>query len=426
MKAVISNRIYLDGLNFEEKESIRKELTYLFKSAANPSASYAQVEKVVNYKSIGNVLSIPQVRTDLIPEYYSVIDKRITVPAEIHIPNIQLYDNQIEIYDKVQDNGILLCKPGWGKTFTALWLAYKFQCKTLVISPNTFIRDMWLAEIEKLFDFPAGRVQTQFREMDSPIIATNIQAIRKMGDDLSKEFGLIIVDECHRTVADSYTNFLNKSYARYKIGLTGTLERKDSKHTLTQDYFGKVVHKAAEANTMAPEVHIIKTDWRLAQGKDWVKRINELAYNQEYLEFIASVAAAYIYQGHKVLIISERVEFSERMAAILPKCEAITGSIGDRKQISEDMLAGKLNAIVATRSIFSEGISINNLSTLVLAFPSSNDPNLEQLCGRVQRTFTGKDKAIVVDIHFASNAEQRQALGRLEVYKRKGWEIKVV
>ena len=40
---------------------------------------------------------------------------------------------------------------------------------------------------------------------------------------------------------------------------------------------------------MAPQVHIIKTDWRLAQGKDWVKRINELAYNQEYLEFIASL-----------------------------------------------------------------------------------------------------------------------------------------
>ena len=26
---------------------------------------------------------------------------------------------------------------------------------------------------------------------------------------------------------------------------------------------------------------------------------------------------------------------------------------------------------------------------------------------------------VVVDIHFASNAEQRQALGRLEVYKKK-------
>ena len=105
-------------------------------------------------------------------------------------------------------------------------VAYKFQCKTLIISPNTFIRDMWLAEIEKLFDFPCRKGTDYFQRMDSPIVATNIQAIGKMGEDLSKEFGLIIVDECHRTVADSYTNFLNKSYARYKIGLTGTLEKK--------------------------------------------------------------------------------------------------------------------------------------------------------------------------------------------------------
>ena len=36
------------------------------------------------------------------------------------------------------------------------------------------------------------------------------------------------------------------------------------------------------------------------------------------------------------------------------------------------------------------------------------------------RTFTGKDKAVVVDIHFASNAEQKQALGRVRRFTKDG------
>ena len=39
------------------------------------------------------------------------------------------------------------------------------------------------------------------------------------------------------------SRIIDKSCARYKIGLTGTLTRKDGRHVVFRDYFGDIVYK---------------------------------------------------------------------------------------------------------------------------------------------------------------------------------------
>ncbi len=73
MKAVISNRIYLEATD-EYKEVLSKELTYTIASY-NPKDPPIVIKNMARIK--GGLVSIPVGRTDLIPEGYEIIDKRI-------------------------------------------------------------------------------------------------------------------------------------------------------------------------------------------------------------------------------------------------------------------------------------------------------------------------------------------------------------
>jgi superfamily II DNA or RNA helicase len=127
-----------------------------------------------------------------------------------------------------------------------------------------------------------------------------------------------------------------------------------------------------------------------------------------------------------VLVIADRVEFLNKVKEYIgDDCAVITGDteFEERKLIKEQILSGEKHAIAGSRQIFSEGISINALSCVILAAPMSNDSLLEQIAGRVQRMHEGKLSPLVVDINFAGYADKKQNNDRLAFYLRKGWQV---
>ena len=88
------------------------------------------------------------------------------------------------------------------------------------------------------------------------------------------------------------------------------------------------------------------------------------------------------------------------------------------KQIFEDK-----NVLYGTQSIFSEGISLDILSCLILGTPVNNEPLLTQLIGRIIRTYDGKKQPTVVDVHLVGNTAKRQANARLGYYIKQGYEV---
>ncbi len=84
-KAIISNRIYLEKLTDEQLKHITKSLTYeLVKNTFQrlPSGKLnpkKQIEYLKAYKLLPKgIITIPQGRSDLIPEGYEILDKRVT------------------------------------------------------------------------------------------------------------------------------------------------------------------------------------------------------------------------------------------------------------------------------------------------------------------------------------------------------------
>lgn len=239
----------------------------------------------------------------------------------------------------------------------------------------------------------------------------------------------ILVSNCHHTPSTTFSEkMLDQFHARYKIGLSGTLLRKDGKQIMFRDYFGTHVLKPPESNTLVPTIKLVNTGITLNPNLSWPERITELVNNADYVRFIAALAKGQIRKGHTVLIIADRVEFLQNVSELIgDDCVLVTGTMGDREKAKEDLLSGKKKAVAGSRQIFSEGLSINSLSCVILAIPISNNESLlDQIIGRIRRQFPGKLQPLVLDMQFSGWAGRKQNDSRLGFYYREGWEVVTV
>ena len=215
----------------------------------------------------------------------------------------------------------------------------------------------------------------------------------------------------HHVSSPTFSKIIDTNYCKYKIGLSGTIERKDGKHVVFRDYFGSKIFKPPKENYMVPSIHIV----------------TKLSNDEEYRHTIAMLAAAYAARGHKVLVVSDRVSFLKACAELTgDKAVCVTGEVPheQREKLILEVLEGNKNVLYGTQAIFSEGISVDSLSCLILGTPVNNEPLLTQLIGRVIRTREGKVSPVVIDMHLRGKTAQRQASNRMGYYMKQGYHIK--
>ena len=426
MKAVLSNRIYLE-VNTETHNKIEKELTYTL--APRMPSDPPIVFKTIRFIREG-LVSIPIGREDLIPSDYEIIDKRITSPVEHEKFKFELRPSQKRVHDEVNDNAIINAWVSWGKTFTGLAIAAKLGQKTLVVTHTTNLRNQWEKEVQKCFGIEPGRIGSGDFKIDAPIVVGNIQSLYRKMDDIKQVFGTVILDEMHHVSSPTFTRIVDEMPARYKVGLTGTLERKDGRHVVFRDYFGNNVFKPPKENYLIPRIDIVQSDIRFLDGAytPWAERINHLATNEEYVHSVSMIAAKYAAEGHKVLVVSDRVAFLKACAILCgDKAVHITGDMGfEEREDTMNMIKKDKNILFGTQSIFSEGISLNELSCLVLGTPINNEPLLTQLIGRVIRDKKGKQQPVVIDIHLKGKTAARQANARMGYYIKQDYEVNIL
>ena len=424
MKAVISNRIYLEVTD-KYKEVLSKELTYTIPSY-NPKDPPMVIKNMARIKS--NLVSIPIGRTDLIPNDYEVVDKRVEKPVEFPDFKFDLRPSQEDAYNEVDDNCIINAWVSWGKTFTGLAIAGKLGQKTLIIVHTVPLRNQWAAEVEKVYGITPGIIGSGKFDLSSPVVIGNTQSLYRRIQDIRREFGTVILDEMHHVSSPTFSKVVDTNYARYKIGLSGTIERKDGKHVVFRDYFGQKVIKPPKENYMTPSIWVHRSEIRFMDGSNipWANKVTQLAYNEEYIHTIALLAAAFATKGHKVLVVSDRVHFLQACAELAgDKAVCVTGEVPheERQTLMSKITTGEANILFGTQAIFSEGISLDDLSCLILGTPVNNEPLLTQLIGRVIRQKEGKRDPIVVDIQLKGNTARRQASNRMGYYMKQGYNI---
>jgi superfamily II DNA or RNA helicase len=426
MKAVFSNRIQIEG-SPALLQAMEEELTYTIPPRI-PSDPPMVIKTIRPLRK--GLVSIPMGRLDLIPEDYEIIDKRVKMPVKLPDFKFTLRESQKWCYDKIDDCAIINAWVSWGKTITALAIAKKLGQKTLIVTHTTNLRNQWEKEVFKAFGVPAGRIGSGMFEIGEPICVGNIQTLYRRIPDIKQHFGTVILDEMHHVSSPTFTRIIDEMPARYKIGLTGTLERKDGRHVVFRDYFGNNVLKPPKENYMTPKVHIIKSEVRFIDGSyiPWAERVNHLVNTEEYIHSISLIAAKYAAEGHKVLVVSDRVAFLKVCHKLVGnKSVCITGDMGFAERDKTMKLIGRSkNILFGTQAIFSEGISLDDLSCLVLATPVNNEPLLTQLIGRIIRQKKDKLQPTVVDIHLKGKTATRQANARMGYYIKQDYKVKVL
>ncbi len=180
---------------------------------------------------------------------------------------------------------------------------------------------------------------------------------------------------------------------------------------------------------MTPSIRIHRSEIRFMDGArtPWANRVTALANDEEYRHTVAMIAAAYAKRGHKVLVVSDRVYFLQRCAELVgDSAICVTGEVAheDRETMLDEIKLGKKDILFGTQAIFSEGISLDDLSCLILGTPVNNEPLLTQLIGRVIRKKEGKKDPVVIDIHLKGNTARKQASNRVGYYMKQGYNIK--
>ena len=426
MKAVLSNRIYLD-VSPTLQSKLDEELTYSI-PPRNPNDPPFVIKNMGIIRK--GLVSLPIGRTDLIPNDYEIVDKRVLQTIPHFDFKYELRHSQQAVFEDLHDSAIINAWVSWGKTVTALAIANKLGQKTLIVTHTLQLRSQWEKEVKKSLGVTAGVIGSGRFEIDAPIVVGNIQTLYRRISDIRKAFGTIILDEMHHVSSPTFTRIIDASSARYKIGLTGTMERKDGKHVIFRDYFSSTVFKPPKENYLVPRVDIVPSGIRFPDGAHtpWATRINAIAYNFEYQNQVALLAANFAARGHKVLVVSDRVDFLNNCRKLVGgNAICVTGKVPhEERPAMLKQVFGDIDILFGTQSIFSEGISLDCLSCLILATPVNNEPLLTQLIGRIIRIYEGKRQPVIVDIHLEGRTARRQASARMGYYIKQGYDVKSI
>lgn len=423
-KAVLSNKIYLNTDVPGAVKHIKDTLTY---HIPQPFAQRPLVMRT--WAKVGSqVIALPKARTDLIPHDAEIVDKRIKDIIRLPDPKVTLRDSQQKVYDEIEGSSIICAKPGWGKTFTALCIAHKFSMKTLVVVHTKALAEQWQGEVRKVFGFGAGLIGDGVKNYAPPIVIGLVRSVDNMRKDLRDKFGLIIIDECHHCPASTFLRTLSAMKNSVTIGLSATPKRRDGKHVVLPDYFGTKMFYPTVENTLTPKITVVDLPMNIpgGVGDAWAERINQLAENDGYRGYVSAVVEAEKRKGRKVMVLSDRTVFLEEMSAQDPDSVCIVGSTSDRRGELDKIKNGDKKVLYGAITIFKEGVSENYFDSLVLAAPISNEYTLEQVIGRVIRTYKDKSSAHVVDLAFNCSTGRNQLAKRKAYYTKEGWAWKQV
>ena len=174
-------------------------------------------------------------------------------------------DHQVELFGETAvllkaGSRRRLAYTGWGKTVLGYHAAATFSVKTLVITTKDDIYKQWLEGAKTFLGLPddvIGEIRGDKCEVHgTDFVVAMIHSLSKDGkypDWITKGFGLVIFDECHRVPAEHFSDVVDMFPASCALGLSATPDRADGKELLIYAHIGPIRAKT-EAQLMVPKV----------------------------------------------------------------------------------------------------------------------------------------------------------------------------
>ena len=334
--------------------------------------------------------------------------------------------------------GTLSATTAFGKTVFAIGMIARRKVNTLILVHNKALLEQWrerletFLKIDETIEEPAAK---RGRKKDSSVIGClhagknslhgiiDIALIQSCLSDSEvkpfvKDYGMVIVDECHHVSSVSFEQVLLQVTATYVYGLTATPIRKDGHQPIIFMQCGKIRFisdaKSQMENQGFKRLLIPRfTTFRniTSDSKTYVQITQDLSEDEVRNEFIIEEVKTAIQNGRTPLVLTTRTAHVRVLAQMLiPFADHVIQLVGadsaKEKRLAlqnlQSMSTSESLVIVATGKYVGEGFDYPRLDTLFLTMPIAWKGNVEQYAGRLHREYAGKTEVRIydyVDIH---------------------------
>jgi superfamily II DNA or RNA helicase len=324
----------------------------------------------------------------------------------------------------------------------------------LIVVPRSNLVDQWVERIAEHTDYPVNRIGVINGDIVKwegyPITVALVHSIAaRMTDNHSfhESFGVAVFDEVDRSVPPStFSPILGLLPAKFRIGASATVKRKDGLHLISDSHIAQVKLKGRDVGRMTPKILIVrysKSSGGLYMGGPKLNRrgmlLSKLAENPLRNQLICKYAKLIYKSGRRFIILSDRTAQLADLYWMLTRqgvkpiemgfyCDSIaTTKTGKKRKVKKEELervASDCKILLGTYGKIAIGTDIPDLAGLIYATPQSD---VRQTQGRIERMCEGKSQPVVVDI---VDLAYPDAIGwskaRRRYYNQKGLTIKVI
>ena len=461
IKVILKDMVYIDKANLDGvvKNSFRRLATF-----ANPEFYKKQKLRMSVYnvpmvidcgKEDEKYLKLPRGTYNYLESLCNVNNIEIISKDERFVGNkIEVKFNgslkeeqQIAINHMLKyDNGILCAPTGFGKTVIGCKLIAERKVNTLILVNKIQLLNQWKDRIKEFLDVKeVGEISSKKKNITNVIDVVSVKSLWNNGNvlDIAKNYGMIIIDECHHTAAYTFEQAINTGNAKYVYGISATPERENGHTPIIKMQCGDIRYKVDSLKfnkklnipmkVIAKKSHLNFTNQNIDNYE--LNEINDLIAKDiiRSENIIKDIKKEYD-NGKNILVLTERLEL---MNYIYDKLSKYTnnifkyyGGIGKKIIKSYMELNNQINEnkdnkiIVATGSYIGEGFDDSKLDVLFLTMPISGQTRVTQYAGRLHRQDSNKKEILIYDYIDDNFSKTRNMfLKRKKTYEKLGYEI---
>jgi superfamily II DNA or RNA helicase/HKD family nuclease/SOS-response transcriptional repressor LexA len=343
------------------------------------------------------------------------------VHEEPIVPNSMQHEalsNLKNLRNEGKEKALIISATGTGKTYLAAFDAMEFQPKRLLFVVHRLtIAKKAKDSFEKIFGKTksTGLYSGNQRELSNDFIFSTVQTISKQShleQFTSDYFDYIIIDESHRSGADSYIRLLNHFKPSFLLGMTATPERTDGNDIFRLfDYnigYEIRLNRAMEEDMLC-QFHyygvtdLFVSDELLSNNKDFnllirEERVSQIIKNAHFYGSDNGIIRGLAFCSRK----EEAVRLSHLFNMRGFKTVALTGDSTEVERekaiatLEEDDLQNKIDYIF-TVDIFNEGVDIPKVNQILMIRPTNSAIIFVQQLGRGLRKIDGKGYLTIID-----------------------------
>ena len=338
--------------------------------------------------------------------------------------DIQLFDYQEDMVKRVQEafrhhDSVMVQMPtGTGKTYLLAALVGLFLKE-----------EVWVvAHRRELVSQIKDTLERFFSSLKSTSIkVTSIQWLSRHYGEMEEKPGLIVIDEAHHALAETYAEVMNAYPKAKKLGLTATPYRLNGKGFT--DLFDTLLCSwsmekfIAEGRLSLYDYYSIKPDSaaqllidslqkRGADGDYQQKELNEVMDVKPSLERLCLTIKEYV-PGKKGIVYAISIQHAEHIAEFYRengiKAVAISSKtpLAERQELIERFKSSSLSPsqnstsddieVLVSVDLFSEGFDCPDVEFIQLARPTLSLAKYMQMVGRGLRVAEGKEYCVILD-----------------------------